>query len=103
MTGIKNLFESVTPKEIEEFENFLKNLPVSLFSPKNTVALTKIKTKTFPLTKTDINSLTALLETLRFKKIKHNLPVKTMRIYGDQDKLKKALKFLEEIEVAIDD
>jgi len=103
MTGIKSLFESITPEKIEEFESFLKNLPVSLFSPKNTVALTKIKTKTFPLTKTDINSLTALLETLRFKKIKHNLPVKTMRIYGQQDKLKKALKFLEEIEVAIDD
>lgn len=103
MVGIKNLFESITTEEIEEFENFLNNLSVSLFSPKNKVALTKIKTKTFPLTKTDINSLTALLETLRFKKIQHNLPIKTMRIYGEKDKLKKALKFLEEIEVAIDD
>ncbi len=103
MTGIKNLFESITPKEIEEFEIFLKNLPVSLFSPKNTVALTKIKTKTFPLTKTDINSLAALLETLRFKKIKHNLPIKTAKIYTHSEKLKDIIKFADDNDIVIND
>lgn len=103
MAGVKNLFESITPDEIEEFENFLKDLSVSLFSPKNIIALTKIKTKTFPLTKTDINSLTALLETLRFKKIKHNLPIKTARIYTHSEKLKDIIKFADSNEIVIND